>query len=250
MREVLSSALILLAAVITAQAHASLVFAHSGNSDPATEGWSVEASFAACGRPTTSAVSNVQHSGYDAWSIDDNLTTIGSNWTYAQTATTVANYLARAAGWTLRTLPRLSDAPDAAGNAGAVMLEYGNSLTDYRLALGAEADGAPIVLLRDGGVTDGGIVVTGTSFTLQGGCADFHLYEMIYYPGADSVDLLIDGVECIRNYAGCNNPIFNRIAWGSGNNSDTGQSNRILVEWQVLTVPLQPVSFSSWLAMP
>jgi len=231
---------------IMGQAHANIVFSYNGNVDPTTQGWTVEPSFAPSGRPSSGPVSDDQGSGFDAWSIDDNLTTIGSNWLYTQSPSANDNNQADSLGWILRAQLRVVDAPDAVGNAGSIMLEYANGVTDFRLALGSEADGDPIALLWDGG-TDGGGMATGASFTLQGGGSGYHLYEMIYDPVAASLDLFIDGIERISNYSGIQSSLFNRVAWGSGSSIDTGQSNWNQVEFEVAAVPL-PASLPLFLA--
>ena len=219
-----------------AAAEAAVVFSHSGNADPTTEGWVVEPSFAPFGRPSSGPLTG--DLGLDAWSIDDNLTTIGSNWFYTQSPDAAQNSQASTNGWTLRARLRVVDSPDAVGNAGSIILEYANGVTDYRLALGAEADGDPIVLLWDGGVSSDGTTATGTSFTLQGGGSGYHLYELVYKPVAGAADLFIDGVLRVSNFTGVASSTFNRVAWGSASSSDTGQSNWNLVEWEVTAVPL------------
>lgn len=226
-------------ATLIGHAHASVVFSHAGNSDPETNGWAVEPSFAPGGRPTSGPVSDDQGSGLDAWFIDDNLQTIGSNWFYTQTPSSTEISQASTLGWTLRANLRIVDAPDAISNAGSIMLEYATDAVSFRLALGSAANGDPITLLSDGG-TDGDNNTTGEMFTYQNGGSGYHLYEMVYDPVASSVDLFIDGIERISDFSGILDPTFkvNRVAWGSGSSFDVGQSNWNQVEWEIATVPL------------
>ncbi|HED14298.1 MAG TPA: hypothetical protein ENI62_11715 [Gammaproteobacteria bacterium] len=250
-------ALMIAAAVsgsLSGQAQASIVFSHSGNTDPTTEGWAVEpVAFFLDQRPTATPVSNDQGSGLNAWSIDDNSTFIGTNWFYTQSPSTAETTQANTLGWALRANLRIVDTPDAVGNAGSIILEYANGTTAYRLALGSEADGDPMALLWDGGVDPNNtLAATGTLFTLQNGGAGYHLYEMVYDPLVDSVDLFIDGVERISNYAGVSSSLFNRVAWGSASSSDTGQSNWNQVEFEIAAVPLPaalPLFFSGLLGL-
>jgi hypothetical protein len=237
---------------VTGQAHASIVFSHSGNADPTTEGWSVvEPALVTGPRPATSPVSNDQGSGLDAWSIDDTSLAAGTTWTYTQSPSAADNSQATSLGWTLRANLRIGNLSDSVGNAGSIILEYANGTTAYRLALGSEADGDPIALLWDGGTDpNDSRIATGTFFTLQNGGAGYHLYEMVYDPFANSVDLFIDGIERVSNYAGISSSLFNRVAWGSAASSDTGQSNWNQVQFEITAVPLPaalPLFFSGLL---
>jgi len=239
--------------VISGQAQASIVFSQSGSVDPTTAGWAVDNPALVLGpRPATSPVTNDLGSGFDAWSIDDTSTFAGTTRTYTQSPSATDNDRALNLGWTLRANLRIGNTPDAVGNAGSIILEYANGTTAYRLALGNEADGDPIALLWDGGLDpDDTLTATGTLFTLQTGGAGYHLYEMVYDPFAGSVDLFIDGIERISDYAGISNS-FNRVAWGAASSSDTGQANWNQVQFEIAAVPLPaalPLFFSGLLGL-
>jgi hypothetical protein len=224
--------------LIPGKAQAIVVASHMAGNDPTTEGWVIESSFAPSGRPTSGTVLNDQGSGFDAWYIDDNLSTIGSNLPYNVTLSDAQNVQAATHGWTLRANVRIADIPDSVGNAGSIMLSYANGSTDFRLALGSENDGDPIALLWDGGTTDSGTLATGSTFALQGGGPGYHLYELMYDPFTSTVDLFIDGIERLSNYAGVPTTLLNRVSWGSGSSFDTGQSNWNKVEMDIVAVPL------------
>ena len=220
--------------ILTGHIEASVIFSHTGSTDPTNEGWVVEPSFAPSGRPSSGGISNDAGSGFNAWFINDDLSTLGSTWFYTKTPTPEENNQANTFGWTLRARLRIVDTPDLVSNAGAIIFEYADGVTSYRMALGAEADGDPIVLLTDGGSTNGSTEATGASFTLDGGGNGYHLYEMVFDPVIGSVDLFIDGIERLSDYTGIASTLFNRVAWGAGSSFDTGQSNWNLVEWNVM----------------
>lgn len=45
---------------------------------------------------------------------------------------------------------------------------------------------------------------TGDQYTVTGGAGKYHTYEMFYNPSDATVDVFVDGVERISNYAGLN----------------------------------------------
>lgn len=82
------------------------------------------------------------------------------------------------------------------------------------MALGAEADGDPVILLWDGGTGNGGSKATGISYTLDGGGGGYHLYALVFDPVTGSVGLFIDGIERLSGYTGFPDALFTRVAWG------------------------------------
>lgn len=219
-------------------ASAATVFVHAGAADPTTEGWT-----AYVGTSTTAGpVFNDLLSGYDAWSVDDNSTAVGSPGTlryYTQTLSAAEVTAGGSAGWRLSLRLRVVDVPDefvtvsGFGLASTIGATYRDATRDWYIAFGSEADGDPIVRLPGGG-----------TFTLQGGGAGYHLYELVYDPVAGSADLFIDGTEQVSNVVGAVTSFaHNRVQWGAMTSPDDGHGNFNLVRFANFpeaVVPLPP----------
>lgn len=71
----------------------------------------------------------------------------------------------------------------------------------YKLAFGLNAAQEPIVMAANTFVaaTDS---YMGDQYTVTGGADKYHTYEMVYDPATATVDVFVDGVERLSNYAG------------------------------------------------
>jgi hypothetical protein len=94
-------------------APSGLVFSHTGQADPTTEGWT------ALGGGTSVATFPVSDGGVDAWVVDDDGSGAGSSRFYSRNLPPDVMCWARTAGARLRTHMRIVDVPDTLDNARA-----------------------------------------------------------------------------------------------------------------------------------
>ncbi len=210
--------------VFARTAQTAVVASHVGDTDPATEGWTVAG---------PESAGPVEDSGTLAWSIDDNSTAGGSFRSYM----IVPPASAETEGWVLRVRTRVVDSSD--GVDFAVSAGYGdNQGRRYEMEFGSDSDGDPIVLLQ----STSGTIGVGPSFTLEGASSTYHLYELVFDPAAGSADLFVDGVERISGYQGVTDTTTAFVAWGSRQSAATGHGHYNLVEFAVPSPPVATVS--------
>ena len=208
--------LVMLAALLAlpGTAGAGVIFQHIGANDPTTHGWLVN-----LGHGGVSSGPVFNDGGYDAWAVDDNSSVNESIRVYVGIPTAQQNADAAALGWSLAARIRVVDIPD--GLDASVVVEYSNGAITYAMLFGAEADGDPMIRLFGG-----------PALTVQNAGPGYHLYEMVFDPVAQSASLLVDGVLHASGYTGFARNL-NRMLWGSGQSTSTGQGNYNLVQWSI-----------------
>jgi hypothetical protein len=218
----------LLVAVCSPLRAGMILFEHSGNADPTTEGWSVGGG----GGPgqVVGPLTNDAGSGLDAWFVNDTSSALFSNIAYFQTPTAAQNSQASALGWSLKTTIRIPNASET--DAGAPLVLYRDGSISWGMFFGSDADGDPTVFLHDGGGAHPNF--TGPRFTLQGAGSTYHTYELVYDPSAGSADLFFDGVERLSGFVGYA-LAASSVSFGSGSSADTGQGNFNQVQFEVNT---------------
>ncbi len=230
-----SFVLLLVSLGLQCDSEAVLVFSHSGNADPTTEGWTENS-------PTTTGVTafgvtNDGGSGVDAWAVDDNSTVApGSTLSYSQIPTAAQHSDASANGWTLRTNVRVVD---DANPGGSVEIDYGNGSNIWVMVFSAQANGDPTVVLGTGFA---GNAFTGPTFTLTGAGSTYNLWELRFDANAGTADLFVNGVEQLSDYSGFGAGGIDRVLWGANASGDVGQGNWNLVQWEIAAIP-EPSAF-------
>lgn len=204
--------------------HGILVAQHEGNSDPASEGWTVLSSGV-----TPVAEGPVSNDfGLDAWNME-NLPGNGFK-LYEQEVPVAQRLLGDTNGWTLRANLRVIAGEETPG--GGIWLEYSTIFRRFIMAIGHQPDGDPVVRLPS---TSSAGVFEGLSFAIEGIGSGYHLYELVYDPQTTTADLLVDGVEVVSDYAGTAG-IRDSVFWGVGTPT-TGNANYNLVELVVVPEP-------------
>lgn len=229
-------ALVLLIALRAAPLSAEIIFEHTGNADPVTEGWTVFD--AGGGGQLVGPLTNDAGSGLDAWSIRDTSTALFSTLSYNQTPTPAQLSQASTLGWSYSITIRIPNASDLA--AASPFASYRDGSRNWQVGFGSEADGDPIVLLFDGGGSHPNF--TGPSYTLQGAGSTYHEYDLVFNPVADTADLFIDGVERISNFPGYA-LAATTFGFGNGSSADTGQGNFNSVQFLVVPEPASALLF-------
>jgi hypothetical protein len=197
--------------------------AHNGIANPLDEGFTPAYEFGA----SESFDSNDNGSGFAAWQIAKSIPSLQKGYEYILNNSEIQE--ANDIGWFVRARVRvanLNDAPDY-----SVSVLYSNGLKRFDLVLGSDSAGDPIAKLVDF-FTGDGQNATGPTFTLTGGGSGFHVYEMYFDPTANGVDLFIDGVERMSNFAGNNvfvpSPRLDFGAFGQEGTGD-GRYNEVAV---------------------
>lgn len=199
---------------------AQVFIQHVGQADPTTEGWTGDLGVGVTEGPIANDL------GLDAWSIDDSTTAANSTRLYTFVPSPVIVSAVRNHGWRLRARLRVVDTPENADRA--IIAEFIDGTTRWRMDFGSQPDGDPIVLLQTGVSAAGDD--TGLVFALEGGGNGYHLYEMVFDPASQTVDLFIDGLERVSNFMGMATGIT-RVAFGSGQSNQAGHANWNLVQF-------------------
>ncbi len=197
-------ALCLVVLVVTPAQAATLLFSHSGATNPTTEGWT------ASGTSSKSAVVNDLGTGVDAWRVyDPGGASISGTYTRVFTSTQTSDALLT--GWTLDATIRYVPpdpliATSATNNAWCtVMMDEGitDRRTLYGVYFGNNIGGDTLVRLY--GATD--------SFTVSGG---YHDYQLVWNPETANASLFIDGELKLSGYegGGIDYVSAGRVYWG------------------------------------
>ncbi|MCU0670438.1 MAG: hypothetical protein MUF70_13975, partial [Myxococcota bacterium] len=123
-----------------------VMLAHTGQADPATEGWTLE------GAGTDVLEGPIGDGGVDAWTIDDASTAAGSLRSYGYAPPPDVMCWARNAGLRLRARVRIPDALDSPFDS-SIFFSFTDSQRTHELRLGSSATGKPIARLNGFGVT-------------------------------------------------------------------------------------------------
>jgi len=179
-------------------ANASLILAsHSGQTDPATEGWSAFAGGASSG--------GINDAGTDAWQIS---TTPGAQYLFylADQNVTDMNNALTTTGWRLSAKVKVETGV-ASGGPGDIHMQVGfGASTLWVVIFGREADGDQTVYDYDGNV----------AYVSSGGVM-YHQYDLVYNPATGKASLLVDGVTQISDFPSrANFSNSHRVLWGDG----------------------------------
>lgn len=198
----------------------SLIYAHSGSTDPLDEGWSLLP-----GTPGADVtVGPVQDAAGDAWSVDDGATYLAGFCMYRGSLGPLQLQHAQA-GWLLRARLRMPDSPEVP--LGSPMIRFRDGDVSYQIHFGSGPDGDPIARL----------VYTSSNYievVLDGAGGGYHDYEMEWDPGTQSVTLRADGAIVATGYTGfaITDPAP-RVAWGTGSSGDVGRGDFASVQFYV-----------------
>ncbi len=211
------------------QAKGEIVFQHTGNTVPTNEGWTQEAHGVGV---EVGPVNNDLEQGINAWYVDDNSTEVHSTLIYRQTPTDAQIADANTFGWKLSTRLRVVDVDRPANFT--VGARYSNGARRYGVIFGSDEDGDPIVILAKGATDER--LAWGPSYTVEGAGSTYHLYELVFDPGAGSADLFVDGTQRLSGYMGVSADT-KRVFFGSANSYTTGHGNYNLVQWEIVPEP-------------
>ncbi len=223
----LLASLLILTSVLTGQS--AVVFNHSGNANPTTEGWS---EIGAGIGVTTGPVTNDLGTGLDSWFVRDTSVVTNSAIQYVATPSPTIHVQAATLGWTLSANVRMVES--SVGSFGGMFADYLTDTVAFTMFFDREPDGDPRVLLYGHG-----------SYTLDGvGDGAYHLFELVYDPTEGSADLFVDGVERLSNYTGLASG-DNRIGWGASGSTETGRGHFNSVSFTVVPEP----SHTAWVGI-
>jgi hypothetical protein len=220
----------LLVAFWPAALPAEIIFEHTGNADPLTEGWT--AFNAGGGGQVVGPLTNDAGSGLDAWSMSDTSSALFTTLSYNQTPSPAQLNQASTLGWSYSVTIRIPNSSDLA--AASPFIAYRDGSRSWQLHFGSEADGDPIVQLHDGGGAHPNF--TGPTYTLQQAGSTYHTYALVFDPLDDSADLFVDGVERISDFPGFA-LAATTFGFGNGSSADTGQGNFNSVQFMIVPEP-------------
>lgn len=218
----------LLAASMTpAVAAGSVAYEHSGTADPASEGWQV---LGAGVSVTTGSAAPAA----EAWFVNDQGTSDDSTRWYRIEPTVEEAAAALAEGWRLRACLQVVTFEDDVDSA--ISLEYRDGARTFAFQLGSHL-GLPMVQIVEEQGAPGCDSWVGTTILIQnvGTCLDsgFHLFEMRYDPGTETVTVNVDGPVLWTGYAGFvpSGSQAPRIEWGSSHGCRTGHARYSKVQF-------------------
>jgi hypothetical protein len=181
----------ILALFLARPATPQTLYLHSGAVNPVSEGWQADVStprFVGFG---------MDDGGIPAWVVRDSIGTPSAYRTYQVDPTAHANAI-EVNGWTFRCLLRI---PVVNTNLNGVVSFFfkSDSGKGYAFVFGTRANGDPYV-----GLTPDPLLgaVPRPEFTIPGGAGLYHLYDFVYHPQTQRVDVLVDGVLISAQYAG------------------------------------------------
>lgn len=205
-------------AIATAEVRAQVIISHSGSTDPATEGWTRTS-------PTSGnvgAVTNDLGAGTAAWHVDDNSTVATNYYNFTPSGSLIAQGAAQ--GWTMSATMRLTT---SAPHIGFMGFGYQDGTKDWEIY--AEQTAGNDFVVRFYGVG-------APSFALSGQGNDYHTISMVFDPGSSTVDVFIDGVERISNFAGATYEVT-QIFFGGGSSNNMGEANYSAVQFSAVPEP-------------
>ncbi len=165
-----------------------VLYQHTGNAAPTTEGWAASVSGGTTVGPVTDGST-------PAWAVNNN--TPGDTGFYTAVPTAAEKLAAATLGWSLQTTLRVTSPSEAPG--GSMMSLYRDGTRSYQMHFGSAANGDAIVVLFDfSGGLDGTV---GTRFTVPGGSV-FNTFDLRYSPITSSADLYVNGVVELTGYTG------------------------------------------------
>ena len=209
-----------------------LIVQHIGAADPTTEGWVDQGG----SQPVGPIFGDM---GFDAWSIDDSSTALGSSRAYSHQLTGSQLSGAMASGWQLSTRLRVIDIPDSLDFSVTVGLSAAS--VNYYMAFGSQADGDPIVQLVEGFSSPNTL---GPSYALEGSGGGYHHYEMRFDPLSGTADLFVDGIERISDYGGNTiNAGSSLVQFGAAQSNSTGHGHYNFVQFSTVPEPSSTVLF-------
>lgn len=169
--------------------------------------------------------------GLESWFISDESSGPGSTLDYRRAVDPADVALAHTLGWVLRAEVRLPLYADDVADAGSTVFEFADGERAYRVALGTETDGDPLIDLFGLPGPAGA-----PQATPDPPHSIYHVYELRYSPSRGLADLWVDGALWAHDYAGYAST-DSHVLFGSTSDSDTGIGIWHRVEWSVIPVP-------------
>ena len=186
----------------TGQAKANFTFTHSGSLDPITEVFAVWP-FSDGGHVVGPVYNDM---GYEAWSIKG-LPRSSQYAYYSEPLSISQNADIANQGFVLTVTERVAQGvgpvytKDNPFIISATVVSTGSKRFD--IDLGVDSNGDTVVILPDLiGVSGGGLITPGASFTLTGSGSSYHTYQLVYHPTTQLADLFVDGIKRIQDYPG------------------------------------------------
>lgn len=226
---------LLCVAAAASTARADFTYAHTGDADPETQGFTGVHVF---GAPSNfGPIAN--DLGYPAWSVSG--TGQSSQYVYVSGPLSDSELDDIAVqGFTLTMTARVVQglaplySPDQPVAMGGVIFNTG--IQRFDVGLGLDTNGDTVVFLPTSiGATGPGASLEGPgpSYTLVGSGSSYHTYSLVYDPASQLADLFVDGILRIEGYAGNTSFIANGGLMFGG--ASGGQANFSFV--QVASVP-------------
>ncbi len=132
-------------------------------------------------------------------------------------------------GWIMRGRIRVEDVANTIDTAVAMQVGLASTSQLFQLGLSVDANDNTIFALHNG-----------SNFTSVSGSVEgvgYHLYEIVYDPDTQTIDLFVDGDELINNFAGRNYANLRQVLFGANSGGGTGTGYFNMVEFVVLPEP-------------
>jgi hypothetical protein len=230
-----------------AVAGAGIVAVHDGDTDPATEGWTVGVDAWDAGNPPSHGpVTNDMGTGIDAWRLDTLTNGLGSGSRsdqlgvrYDLDAAEIAEALTE--GWRLTARMKVSEASYGVWNSGRYVplkLGFYTQTTVYQVNF--HTDGGDLVLSIPDPASK--TFDEADSHTLTGGAGDYHWVQIHDADADGQTDVLLNGVEVLSDYPGGPVNLTSGIVYfgdgvGWGGAAAEGDAAFAYVEFEVLPEP-------------
>lgn len=228
---ILIAALALLAP-ITHAARAEIIIDHTGNLNPATEGWN-SFLFTPIGS-NAGAITN--DNGNDAWQIGKTDPFASGGYQYALTSDDLENGPAHLLPWAVTVDLRVVNTNDTPDYAVSVLFSVGTKRFD--MVFGDQADGDPIVSLVSSFANDGQHPFAAQSYTLENAGPGYHTYKLLYNPTTTNADLYVDGILRIQGFQGNSSlAVAPSVIFGAFGTDGTGAGNYSTVRLENIPEP-------------
>lgn len=209
----------------------STIALHSGNTDPATEGWTYVTSPGSV--VSTGPVTNDRGTGTDAWFVDDSgMTPDVDNGNYQTVFTSNQITDAFTQGWrmsaNLRAVYTAGEGGGTLSDSISMIFNSGDKVFAVNI-VGQEGNPDVTLYLEDG--------ASGLPISLPGIGDGYHLYEMEFDPQAASATVLVDGIARLTGFSGADSAAPAQFRFGSTDTRDSGRGNYNLVEFEIFDSP-------------
>lgn len=204
------TAAFLVAAISPSYGQGTVLFQHSGATDPTNEGFSFNGASG-----VGPAIGDL---GVDAWSIGGGIAY------YTRGIASQEQSLITVNDWTLSITLRVVN---STGPNGSTFIRFATGTAEFGLGFGLGPNGDPLIRAYGNGVT----------YALVGGGPGYHNYQLKYHALSSMANLWVDGIERLNGIAAFGQSQQAVFEWGAGQSPDYATANWNRVSLTVIPEP-------------